>query len=291
MAVSVSAVGPASHHDRGRHQQLPEGRARQHAGADRQLGATQTSYTYEPFGETTTTGAASDNTYQYTGRENDGTGLYQYRARYYSPAMKRFTSEDPIGFAGGDVNLQGYVGNSPPNYVDPSGLSFVTEGIDAATPGFMDDAYDWATDQAAQSMEFYPDWGIDCSPGIACVTANGGGVLTSLADEEECPPDGTNPRDRRSWRRDCRRCSLQHHLPRCSASFPVRRAKAAHSAAGMHQGQARQPHANPDPSAVRPRRTPNEQAGSEDSPSAEDGLPAGPCLCRPSHARFQRADP
>jgi hypothetical protein len=32
-------------------------------------------YTYEPFGNTTVAGSAT-NPYQYTGRENDGTGLY-----------------------------------------------------------------------------------------------------------------------------------------------------------------------------------------------------------------------
>ena len=45
----------------------------------------QTEYTYEPFGATTATGTASTNPFQYTGRENDATGLYNYRARYYSP--------------------------------------------------------------------------------------------------------------------------------------------------------------------------------------------------------------
>src|SRR5207247_1452935 len=38
-------------------------------------GAVQTQYTYEPFGNTTVSGPASTNTFQYTGRENDGTGL------------------------------------------------------------------------------------------------------------------------------------------------------------------------------------------------------------------------
>jgi len=31
-------------------------------------------------------------------------------------------SQDPIGFAGGDANLYRYVGNSPTNATDPSGL-------------------------------------------------------------------------------------------------------------------------------------------------------------------------
>jgi len=59
-------------------------------------GAVQTEYTYEPFGATTASGAASTNSFQFTGRENDGTGLYYYRARYYSAGMQRFITEDPI---------------------------------------------------------------------------------------------------------------------------------------------------------------------------------------------------
>src|SRR5262249_48328219 len=59
---------------------------------------------------------------QFTGRENDGTGLYYYRARYYSPQLGRFISEDPLEFAGGDVNLYTYVGNRPTGATDPQGL-------------------------------------------------------------------------------------------------------------------------------------------------------------------------
>jgi RHS repeat-associated protein len=85
------------------------------------FGVVQSQYTYEPFGKTTATGAASTNAFTYTGREDDGTGLYYYRARYYHPALQRFISEDPIGFHGGDVNLYGYVFNDPVNLVDPTG--------------------------------------------------------------------------------------------------------------------------------------------------------------------------
>jgi RHS repeat-associated protein len=81
----------------------------------------QTDYIYEPFGNTSSSGAASSNPSQYTGRENDGTGLYYYRARYYSPKLQRFISEDPIHFAGGDTNLYAYVSNSPCNATDPRG--------------------------------------------------------------------------------------------------------------------------------------------------------------------------
>lgn len=89
-------------------------------------GIVQTEYTYEPFGKTGVTGTSNTNSYQYTGRENDGTGLYYYRARYYHPQLQRFISEDPIDFAGGDINLYAYVLNNPLAYTDPSGESLRT---------------------------------------------------------------------------------------------------------------------------------------------------------------------
>jgi len=73
-------------------------------------------YTYEPFGNTLASGPPNANPYQDTGRENDGTtGLYFYRARYYSPTFQRFTPEDPIGFSGG-FNLYAYVGSNPTSF-------------------------------------------------------------------------------------------------------------------------------------------------------------------------------
>ncbi|TNY26229.1 hypothetical protein BV497_09855 [Fulvimonas soli] len=82
-------------------------------------GAWLQQYSYDPYGVTTATTATS-NPYQYTGRENDGNGLYYYRSRYYSPAMGRFLSEDPIGLAGG-LNGYAYVGDQPTDLADPSG--------------------------------------------------------------------------------------------------------------------------------------------------------------------------
>jgi RHS repeat-associated protein len=73
----------------------------------------QTQYSYEPFGKTTASGAANTSTFQYTDRENDGTGLYYFRARCYNPTLQRFISEDPIGLKGGDANFYVYTGDSP----------------------------------------------------------------------------------------------------------------------------------------------------------------------------------
>ena len=40
----------------------------------------------------------------------------------YDPSIGRWLSEDPSGFDGGDPNLYRYVGNSPANATDPTGL-------------------------------------------------------------------------------------------------------------------------------------------------------------------------
>jgi RHS repeat-associated protein len=85
-------------------------------------GNLQTLYTYEPFGKTTTTGTVSSNPYQFTGRENDPTGLYYLRARYYNPTLQRFISEDPARPSGGDWNLYKYAGDDPITGIDPTGL-------------------------------------------------------------------------------------------------------------------------------------------------------------------------
>ena len=78
-------------------------------------------YAYGPYGETTNTSSVG-NPYRYTGRELDAeTGLYYYRARYYSTSLGRFLQPDPIGYQGG-LNLYAYVGNDPLNLTDPSGL-------------------------------------------------------------------------------------------------------------------------------------------------------------------------
>ncbi|MBI3595604.1 MAG: peptidoglycan DD-metalloendopeptidase family protein [Nitrospirae bacterium] len=86
-----------------------------------QNGAVQTIYNYEPFGNTAI-GGTTTNSFQYTGRENDGTGLYYYRARYYSPTLQRFVSEDPALEEGG-INLYLYARNNPVIYFDPTGLT------------------------------------------------------------------------------------------------------------------------------------------------------------------------
>lgn len=49
------------------------------------------------------------------------TGLTQFGQREYDPETGRFTTEDPAGLAGGDLNPYGYVKNDPINWIDPLG--------------------------------------------------------------------------------------------------------------------------------------------------------------------------
>jgi RHS repeat-associated protein len=91
-----------------------------------------TQYLYDPFGNTISSGGTTTNVSQYTGRENDGNGLYFYRGRYYNPAFGRFVSEDPIGFRGG-INMYAYAGDSPMNFADPFGLQSTLMGSPTVT--------------------------------------------------------------------------------------------------------------------------------------------------------------
>ncbi|MGH7205793.1 MAG: DUF6531 domain-containing protein [Nitrospiraceae bacterium] len=111
-----------------------------------QAGTSPVQYTYEPFGKTQSSNPAFANPFQFTGRENDQTALYYYRARYHSPLHQRFLSEDPLNIAAA-INLRStpsrqfdsflysqlllrdprsqhpyqYVSNNPLLFIDPSG--------------------------------------------------------------------------------------------------------------------------------------------------------------------------
>jgi RHS repeat-associated protein len=84
-------------------------------------GSPVTEYTYEPFGATQVSGPTSPNPVQFNGRENDGSGLYHYRARFYAPALARFVSQDPFETEPGYGNRFAYARNNPLLYTDPTG--------------------------------------------------------------------------------------------------------------------------------------------------------------------------
>jgi RHS repeat-associated protein len=141
-------------------------------------GAIRNEYTYGPFGTTVGNGVPNTSPFQYTGRENDATGFYYYRARYYSSGLQRFVSEDPIlnpgnpgvpymvrGLIREPLNLHGYayVNNKPTMFVDPVGFlgslgswgrgstGTWDNGLNGNTwPGYM--SQDWVCSDPAGSL-------------------------------------------------------------------------------------------------------------------------------------------
>ncbi|HEX3744765.1 MAG TPA: RHS repeat-associated core domain-containing protein [Bryobacteraceae bacterium] len=88
-------------------------------------GTVVNSYAYLPFGEKVTNNAGVVNPFTFAGEVgvmDEGSGLYFMRERWYNPALGRFVQTDPSGLSGGDFNLYRYVGNSPSNFADPTGL-------------------------------------------------------------------------------------------------------------------------------------------------------------------------
>ncbi|MBU1245838.1 MAG: RHS repeat-associated core domain-containing protein [Nanoarchaeota archaeon] len=74
------------------------------------------SSTYLPYGENL---ESSDETFGFTGKEQDDSGLQYFNARYYDPFLGVFISVDPIGDG---INWYQYTSSNPVNRIDPVGL-------------------------------------------------------------------------------------------------------------------------------------------------------------------------
>jgi RHS repeat-associated protein len=96
-------------------------------------------YLYEPFGGLLAMwgGQAATNLYRFSSERFDPvSGLYGYLYRFYSPELRRWLNQDPIGERGG-LNLYGYVGNNPVNGIDPLGLWTLEVSGGAILGGFL----------------------------------------------------------------------------------------------------------------------------------------------------------
>lgn len=81
------------------------------------------SYAYDVFGGARMqTGVTTE--WNYTGEQNDPTGLEYLRARYYDKANGRFINRDPLPL----LQRYAYVNANPVNLVDLSGLMTAWEG-------------------------------------------------------------------------------------------------------------------------------------------------------------------
>jgi RHS repeat-associated protein len=88
---------------------------------------------YDEYGNLSPASVVTGEPYRYTGRRLDSeTGMYYYRARYYSPSIGRFMQMDPVG-SKDDLNLYAYVGNDPLDKTDPSGkIAGVDDAVELA---------------------------------------------------------------------------------------------------------------------------------------------------------------
>jgi RHS repeat-associated protein len=163
---------------------------------------------YSPWGEVTETGSVLTD-FAFTGHHYDrptGLSLTHYRA--YDGHLGRWTTKDPIRFAGG-LNLYGYCENDPINCIDPSGLD----------PSFWDRLKGWFGDLLSPSpaspspspvpgptgSAFGPNQSGPTFPGSFCQADGGGGGRPGAScnwkaragSDEICPRDPAEPE------RDC----------------------------------------------------------------------------------------
>ena len=85
-------------------------------------GNVQNDYRYDAFGQCIAGHENIPNRLRYNAQiEDDLTGLYYLRARYYNTGIGRFTQEDVIYNDG--LNLYAYCSSNPVMYADPSGYA------------------------------------------------------------------------------------------------------------------------------------------------------------------------
>ena len=79
---------------------------------------------YDSFGNLTDeTNSSVDLAFGFTGRWTDAaTGMTNHLNRWFDSSIGKWLSNDPIGFGGGDANVQRYVVNNPLQFVDNNGL-------------------------------------------------------------------------------------------------------------------------------------------------------------------------
>ena len=79
---------------------------------------------YNSFGELESESDSSvDLTFGFTGKwTEEDTGYTHHLNRWFDPEIGKWISEDPIGFAGGDMNISRYVANRVLSLIDPDGL-------------------------------------------------------------------------------------------------------------------------------------------------------------------------
>jgi RHS repeat-associated protein len=137
-------------------------------------------YEYDPYGKLIGKwGRLADaNRYRFSSKEyQPASGLYYYGYRFYEPNFGRWLNHDPLGEVGG-VNLYGFNGNNPVNFVDPYGLLSWGD----FNPGLLLSGQAWGQLAHNVFMGDHPEPALDPNSLQALQNAVGVGV-TPLTDE------------------------------------------------------------------------------------------------------------
>lgn len=98
------------------------------------------SYSYDPYGVQLSASQQIANPWRYASGYYDGsTGLTKFGARYYDPALGRFTQRDP---SGKDLPYT-YASGDPVNGIDPDGLSTQTVSVEACYYVCLSAGWSW----------------------------------------------------------------------------------------------------------------------------------------------------
>jgi len=142
-------------------------------------GVRQTELRYFAYGGTRYDAGGQMTLYRYTGqRIETGTGLYDYGARWYDPAIGRFLAADsiiPSVGASQSLNRYAYVNGNPLKYTDPSG-HWLESAIDIAF--IIYDIHDIATN--GLSLESGAALALDVG-GLILPVVTGAGLLARAA--------------------------------------------------------------------------------------------------------------
>ncbi len=112
-------------------------------------------YQYSAFGETIISEETTPNRLRYNAQtEDELTGLYYLRARYYAPGIGRFTQEDVIYNDG--LNLYAYCNSNPVMYSDPSGFAKETCKSKVGGECGSETSYGKSSSNCTELVPYYP---------------------------------------------------------------------------------------------------------------------------------------